>query len=197
MLMLDSSLNLCFKHLRFGGGILNTLRTPTPNDPYVGAGEIRMLSEYLDYFRAVFRRKSEGLSSLALRQSLPPSTMHLAGMLKHLAFVEDYWFSYRFKGAEPVAPWNTAPWDDDPDWDWNSAIADRDAEIFELYDAAVETSRAIQQEVDSMDTVVFRPISGQETMNFRWVMLHMIEEYARHCGHADLLRESIDGQTGD
>lgn len=171
--------------------------TPAPVDPNVGAGEFQMLSEFLDYFRTVLRRKAEGLDESQLRRRIAASSINLAGMLKHLAFVEDYWFSYRLKGNAPASPWDTALWEEDPDWDWNSAADDEIPSIFALFDGAVLASRSIQDSGLQLDTVVARPIVGEETMNFRWIMIHMIEEYSRHCGHADLIREAIDGQTGD
>ncbi|GAB2893540.1 DinB family protein [Neomicrococcus lactis] len=171
--------------------------TDLPPDPNVGSGERQMLTEFLDYYRAVIRRKVEGVSDEALKQSISPSTMTLGGLLKHLAFVEDYWFSFRLLGQEPSEPWRSAPWDDDPDWDWSSAATDTGAEIMALYDESVDASRKVQLDTSDLDAQVVQPINGQEDMSYRWVLVHMIEEYARHAGHADLLRERIDGQTGD
>lgn len=173
------------------------VRSVLPPEPSVSSDEREMLFSFLDYYRAVIRRKAEGLSDAEVRETCPPSTMNLIGMIKHLAFVEDYWFGHRLAGNEPCHPWDLAPWQQDPDWDWNSAIDDSQHEVFALFDKAVDASRSIQSRIDTLSAKVARPSAGEEDMTFRWILVHMIEEYARHAGHADLLREKLDGQTGD
>src|SRR6478736_2283534 len=84
-----------------------------PGIPY-GSDEVGMLRAYLDHYRATIRLQASGLTDAQLDQVLPPSDLTLGGMLKHLAFVEDWWFSYNLAAREPAPPWDTAPWDDDP-----------------------------------------------------------------------------------
>jgi hypothetical protein len=130
------------------------------------------------------------------------------GEHQHMAWVEDCWFSRRLWGDDPADQWATAPWDDDCDWEWTSAAADAPDELLALWRAAVQHSRArVAQAIaegsgvcsggSAFDRLAAVPWEGGEAPNLRWMVLHMIEEYARHNGHADLLREAIDGETGE
>ncbi|MDO4240201.1 DUF664 domain-containing protein [Micrococcus sp.] len=127
--------------------------------------------------------------------------MTLGGMLKHLAFVEFFWFEVTADGAPTSEPWVSVDWDADPDWDWNSAGADSAERLHELWTTAVERSRAVVARLlaDGPATLdAMHPAwGGRGHVSLRWILTHMIEEYARHNGHADLLREQIDGQTGE
>jgi len=165
-------------------------------DPPQRGTEAELLLAFLDRQRATFGRKTSGLDAEQLSRTLPPSTMTLAGMLKHLAFVEDYWFSYVFAGNDVAPVFRDVDWRADPDWDWTSALADEPAALRALHDGTVVHSRAVVagEELDA-DSVRANRRTG-EKFSLRWVVLHMIEEYARHNGHADLIRESIDGQRG-
>jgi uncharacterized damage-inducible protein DinB len=167
-------------------------------DPETLTDELSLLSEFLDYHRATLVMKMSGLTQEQLSVSVPPSPLTLAGLVKHLALVEDSWFHDRLLGHDLPEPWASAPFDDDVDWDFHSAIHDSPSELLDLYAAACERSRAAVAEVggDLLATMV-RPTRRGERFNLRWILLHMIEETARHNGHADLLRESIDGQTGE
>lgn len=170
-------------------------------EPSFSNDEVGMLRSYLDHFRATIRLQTSGLSDEQLTQTLPPSDLTLGGMLKHLAFVEDYWFSYNLAANDPAPPWDSAPWDDDPDWDWHSAAGTPHAELDALLAAAIERSdacldAALAQDPDLGRRVARpRPPEKGETATLRWVLVHMVEEYARHAGHADLIRQSIDGAT--
>lgn len=166
-------------------------------DPPQRGTEAELLFAFLDRQRATFGRKTSGLDAEQLSRTLSPSTMTLAGMLKHLAFVEDYWFSYVFAGNDVAPVFRDVDWRDDPDWDWTSALADEPAALRALHDGTVVHSRAVVagEELDA-ESVRANRRTG-EKFSLRWVVLHMIEEYARHNGHADLLREAIDGQTGE
>jgi hypothetical protein len=120
-------------------------------------------------------------------------------MLKHLALVEDDWFQVKFLGRPELEPWASAPFDVDPDWDWHSAANDTPDDLLRLYDAACTRSRAAVVEVGGdLDrrSAVTDPRTGA-TISLRWILLHMIEETARHNGHADMLREAIDGYVGE
>ncbi len=170
-------------------------------DPSFSNSEVGMLRSYLDHFRGTVRLQASGLSDAQLDQTLPPSDLTLGGMLKHLAFVEDYWFSYNLLAHEPSPPWDTAPWDDDPDWDWHSAAGASHAELDGLLAAAIARSdecldASLARDPDLGRLVDrARPPEKGETATVRWVLVHMVEEYARHAGHGDLIRQSIDGAT--
>jgi MoaA/NifB/PqqE/SkfB family radical SAM enzyme len=154
---------------------------------------------FLDFYRATVRRQAEGLTPEQLATPLAPAIMTLGGMLKHLALVEESWFLRYLEGQELSEPWVGVDWDTDPDWEWHSAAADPPEELFALYDRAIAvandcTDRALAKA--GLDTPSVRP-SRREGVPFtlRWILVHLIEEYARHAGHADLIRESIDGQV--
>lgn len=170
-----------------------------PNPPG-SADELTMLTAFLDYQRATLAWKTERVDAAGLAATLPPSTMTLGGLLKHLAWVEDYWFSYRLHGDAPMDEFRDIDWDADPDWDWHSAANDSPEHLREIWLAAAERSRAqvargVQQ--GGLDMLMATPWPNGAAMSLRWILVHMIEEYARHNGHADLLRESVDGETGE
>ncbi|MGA9277650.1 DinB family protein [Ilumatobacter sp.] len=168
------------------------------HDPHLQADERTSLNEFLDYHRATFLSRIEGLDHEQLNRRLPPSDLTLASLAKHLAFVEDHWFQSDFMGAPMPAPWTDAPFDDDRDWELHSAIDDDPADLIAWYTAACERSRVVAAAAGSLDSLSHR-INDREGMAFslRWIMLHMIEETARHNGHADFIRESIDGLVGE
>lgn len=170
-------------------------------EPAYSNDEVGMLRGFLDHYRATIRMQASGLTDAQLDQTLPPSDLTLGGMLKHLAFVEDYWFSYNLRAHEPAPPWDAAPWDDDPDWDWHSAAGAPHAELDALLADAIARSDDHLEAVLAADAELDRPVARPrepgkgETATVRWVLVHMVEEYCRHAGHADLIRQSIDGAT--
>ena len=170
-------------------------------EPASSNDEVGMLRSFVDHYRSTIRRQASGLTDAQLDQALAPSDLTLGGMLKHLAFVEDYWFSYHLLARDPAPPWDTAPWDDDEDWDWHSASGATHAELDALLAAAIARSDACLDEALAADPELDRPVARPRdpakgaTATVRWVLVHMLEEYARHAGHADLLRQSIDGAT--
>lgn len=171
-------------------------------DPPLQADEVTMLRAWLDFHRDTLRRKTDGLTAEQLARPLPPSTMTLGGMLKHLALVESNWFDAVLRGEPMMPPFDTADWDADWDWDWHSAGGDSPEELRRLLDTAVaRADRAVDTVLagpDGLDTASARTSKRHGTpFSLRWILCHMIEEYARHNGHADLIRESIDGQTGE
>jgi uncharacterized damage-inducible protein DinB len=182
-------------------GDLETDQHGRPEPPHE-SDEAATLLGFLDYQRATLAWKCRGLSDEQLRIPLPPTSMTLGGMLKHLAYVEDYWFT-EVAGAEPAPePWASVDWKADPDWEWRSAATDAGDELRALWAGRVARSRAIvsAQFGQGEDRALGRAHaawSGQGRVSLRWVLVHMIEEYARHNGHADLIRESIDGETGE
>jgi hypothetical protein len=115
-----------------------------------------------------------------------------------MALVEDSWFTERFAGQPEPAPWAGVDWDADPDWEHHSAAEDTPEALLALYAASCERSRAVYAAAESLDqhSVVGDRRTGAP-FTLRWIMLHMIEETARHNGHVDLLREAIDGVTGE
>jgi uncharacterized damage-inducible protein DinB len=159
--------------------------------------ELVNLTRFLEDHRAIFRAKAGGLDHDQLQRSLPPSDLTLGGMIKHLAFVEDWWFG-RTLLNDQAELWVRVDWAADPDWDWHSAAEDDPDQLWALWEDAVTCSRAAVAADPRPDRLArkARP-DGREPVTLRWILTHMIEEYARHNGHADLIRQSIDGQVGD
>jgi len=171
-------------------------------DPPQSGPEFELLMGFWNYHRDTLRMKTAGLTAEQLAQPLPPSDLTLGGMLKHLAVVENSWFSEDLLGGPLMSPFDTAPWDDDRDWEWHSAGQDSPQELRELFDAAtLRTDEIIAQTMagpDGLDTLtVVKNGRTGEPYSLRWLMVHMVEEYSRHNGHADFLREAIDGETGE
>jgi len=164
------------------------------------ADETTTLLGFLDLQRATLAWKCGGLDAEGLRATLPPSSMTLGGMLKHLAYVEDLWLSRWMHGNEPAPPWDTVDWTADEDWDWHSAAGQTPEELLGLWQDAVARSRELVRQAladGGLDGLARRSDETGHSPNLRWILFHMIEEYARHVGHADLLRESVDGLTGE
>ena len=159
--------------------------------PLLG-GERETLRAYLDYHRATLEMKCQGLSDEELRQrSMPPSTLTLLGLVRHMAEVERTWFR-RVVNAEDIPLRWSAEGDFQAAYD---ASASTRAEAFGAWQEEVEHARRIERAAGSLDVTGYQARWG-EKVSLRLVMLHMIHEYARHNGHADLIRESIDGQVG-
>lgn len=168
-------------------------------EPPLAADEAATLLGFLDFQRATLAWKTDGVDDAGLRLPLRdhPSGMTLAGLLKHLAYVEDYWFSEVVAGREDVEPWAGVDWRADADWDWHSAVQDDGEGVRDQWRTSVERSRAVLAERTGDLAVTSPAWGGRAHVSLRWVLTHMIEEYARHNGHADLLREQVDGQTGE
>ena len=161
------------------------------------ASEWELLSDFLDYYRGVMVRKAQGLTREQLAVRLGPSTLTVGGLVKHLALVEHSWFHCRLLGNEYDEPWAAVDWDSDPDWEFRTAADDEPEALLRLYEDACARSRAAVAEVGDLDAMSQAPNRRGERFSMRWIPIHMIEETARHAGHADLIRESIDGTTGD
>jgi uncharacterized damage-inducible protein DinB len=181
--------------------VATVTETTERTDPPLAAGEADTVLAYLDYQRNTLRWKTEGLTQTQLATRLEPSTLTLGGLLKHMALVEDNWFSVVLLGNEDAEPWRGLDWDADPDWEFRTAADDTPDELRRLLDEAIAASdRNIRQVLasDGPDGLSVRESRRREgRFSLRWILLHMIEEYARHNGHADLIRESIDGATGE
>ena len=168
-------------------------------EPPVGSGEIEMLLGFLDYQRSTLEWKTRGLDATGFAQRVSPSSMTLGGILKHLAWVEDHWFSYFLFNVDRSEPWKSVDWSADQNWEWNSASSDSPEDLRALWTAACERSRENVRSVISagLGQRAVRTWPNGESPSLRWIIVHMIEEYARHNGHADYLRESVDGETGE
>ena len=158
--------------------------------PRYAAPEKQMLAEYLDFHRNTLKWKIEGLSLEDAARPMTPSGLSLLGMMKHVAFVERWWFQEVFAGEDPEYPWT----DDDPDADFRIEPGETVESVGALYDAECEAARRIVEGA-SLDDVAAKKKERGYTL--RWIVLHMIEETARHNGHADILREAIDGKIGE
>jgi uncharacterized damage-inducible protein DinB len=161
--------------------------------PPLTGGERETLRAFLDYHRATLAWKCEGLGDDDLRRrSMPPSTLTLLGLVRHMAEVERTWFRMVINGEDlPLV------WSDERDYQaaYDASGAGR-AEAFGAWEREVGHARRIERAAESLEVTGVRPHSGGERVSLRLVMLHLIHEYARHNGHADFLREGIDGTTG-
>lgn len=166
-------------------------------EPQRAADERTTLLEFLDYHRATTLDKVDGLTHEQLNRALLPSGTSMAGLLKHLALVEDSWLQERMLAAPSPPPWDTAPFDDDPDWDFHSAHFDTPERLVALYRGACDRSRAAVAGFDDLDAMTRAPNGRGEHFSLRWILVHLIEETARHNGHLDVLRELTDGATGE
>jgi uncharacterized damage-inducible protein DinB len=167
------------------------------HDPDPAASERDALAQYLDYQRETILLKAEGLDRRQLATAIPTSGLTLAGILYHLALVEESWMEEEFSGLPPREPWDKVDWDADRDWEFRTAVTLDGDEVRQRYRDACERSRAVAATAASLDQRSVKPLRGGTLFTLRWVLLHLIEETARHAGHADLLRESIDGSTGE
>ena len=155
--------------------------------PFI-ADERKMLASWLDLHRDTLLVKCEGLSPEQLvTRSVRPSELSLLGLVRHMAEVERNWFQRVLRGAEAPPHYR----EDDPDADFRGTDPLRATEDFSIFRSECDDSRAVEASATSLDDV-----DRGGGISLRWIMVHMIEEYARHNGHADLLRERIDGARG-
>ncbi|MGY1661728.1 DUF664 domain-containing protein [Geodermatophilus sp. SYSU D00705] len=171
----------------------------TWSGPPLAGDETTTLLGSLERQRATFAWKTGGLDTAGMRRTVGASAMTLGGLLKHLAFVEALTFSTKLLGRSPGVPWETVDWDADPDWIWRTAAEDTPEELHALWLDAVVRSRAAVAELLE-DGGLDRMGSGWpdgEVASLRRLLIDLIEEYARHVGHADLIRESVDGLVGE
>jgi uncharacterized damage-inducible protein DinB len=166
-------------------------------DPPLAGTEQETLLGFLDYHRDTLMTKVDGLSQEQLGRDHPPSTMTLAGLVKHLAYVEDGWFHETFAGHQIPEPWNEVDWTDDPDWEWHSAVDDDPEALRAIWNTSVARSKEAVAAAESLEQPSKQTGREGRPFSLRWILCHMVEEYARHNGHADLLREAIDGSTGE
>jgi uncharacterized damage-inducible protein DinB len=168
--------------------------------PPPAAGEAATLLGFLDFQRDTLRMKCRGLTAEQLDRTLPPSTLTLGGLLKHLAVVEAGWLNQFFAGGVVRPSWLDEMVPDDPDWSLTSASGASPDQLFAWLDESVAVSDQIIAGAlagpDGLGALSTAQEAG-ERVSLRWIVCHLIEEYARHNGHADLIRQSIDGQTGE
>ncbi|MFF1834496.1 DinB family protein [Streptomyces sp. NPDC058231] len=170
------------------------MTTEERSEPAVTAAERPMLEGWLDYHRDTLGLKCAGLTDAQLREaSVPPSQLSLLGLVRHMAEVERHWFRNVMadEGSKPL--YYT---DEDADGDFHPTDADTWEKDGAVWRAEVEAAREIAARHGLDDLSAGRSSRGEQ-FNLRWIYTHMIEEYARHNGHADLVRERIDGATGD
>ncbi|MBD0674228.1 DinB family protein [Streptomyces sp. CBMA156] len=162
-------------------------------DPPMTADEAATLTAFLDYHRGTLALKCAGLTDDQLRlRSVPPSNLSLLGLVRHMAEVEQYWFQCVLLGQEITDRFCTQENEDGDFDDVDTADAAAD---FAVWQAEIEAARRAVEGLP-LDTVGKSPRRGQP-VTLRWILAHMVEEYARHNGHADLLRELVDGSTGE
>jgi uncharacterized damage-inducible protein DinB len=169
-------------------------------EPPVAGDETDTLIGSLERQRRILAWKCGGLDAAGMNATVAASSVTLGGLLKHLALVEDEYFSRRLLGRDFGPPWDTVDWDADPDWEWHSAAEDRPEQLLALWQDAVARSRAAVSEALARGGVgqlaSFTWPDGRSP-SLRRILIDMIEEYARHVGQADLIRESVDGLVGE
>ncbi|MEV0643889.1 DUF664 domain-containing protein [Phytomonospora sp. NPDC050363] len=165
--------------------------------PPVAGSELDTLVGCLERNRLTFAWKCGGLDAAGLNTRVASSTITLGGLLKHMALVEDDMFSQRLTGAGPAEPWAGVDFDADPDWEWRTAADDSPEELMALWERSVDLSRANVRAAGDPEHVAAYVSGAGESPYLRLLLVDMIEEYARHTGHADLIRESVDGLVGE
>ena len=163
--------------------------------PAHDAGEREMLTGWLEHHRGILIWKCEGLAAEQLRRrAVPPSTLSLLGLVRHMAQVERAWFRQVFLGEDVPDLYDGSA---DADADFNDVDQADPAEAFSAFERECAASRQVVAQASSLDVLSKQAAerTGQ-SWSLRWIVTHMIEEYARHNGHADLLRERVDGSTG-
>lgn len=171
-----------------------------PWEPPFAGPEVEHLVGSLERLRATFRWKAGGLDAEGLAFRLPSSTLSLGGLLKHLAWAEDLMFTHKLSGAPQSEPWASVDFGSNPDWEFTSAVDDSPEGLYALWDTTVERSRVRLADAlasGGLDQPVAIGDVYGITVSLRRLVCDLIEEYGRHTGHADLLREAVDGLTGE
>lgn len=181
---------------------------PTPDlpldtalhEPSMTAGEVELLLFALERSRAQLAWKCGGLDAEGLGRAHPPTTMTLGGLLKHLALIEDWTTARKVTGQPMPAPWDAVDFDADPDWEWRTGATDPPAELYRLWAGAVQRSRAAWAAAladGGLDQPSRLDLGTDPNPNLRRILVDLHDEYARHVGHADVLREAVDGLVGE
>jgi Protein of unknown function (DUF664) len=178
----------------------NNAWEPPPWEPPLAGNELEHLVGALERLRTTFRWKADGLDSTGLQTRVGASTLTLGGLLKHLAVVEDIYFTDKLTGESLGEPWASVEWDGDFDWPFTSAANDTPEQLYAIWDEAVERSRTRLDAAladGGLDQLVHAAAPDGTRASLRRLVCDMIEEYGRHTGHADLLREAVDGRVGE
>jgi len=171
-----------------------------PWEPPLAGTEVEHIVGALDRLRTTFRWKADDLDAAGLKVSVGASSLTLGGLLKHLAGVEDYTFTTKLRGKPLGAPWDATGWDGSNDWEFESAADDTPEELYGWWDGAVERSRARLDKAltdGGLDQLAHVSRPDGRHASLRRLLCDLIEEYGRHTGHADLIREAVDGRVGE
>jgi len=174
--------------------------TPPPWEPPPAGTEAEHLVGALDRLRITFRWKAGDLDAAGLQTRIGASSLTLAGLLKHLALAEDHYFNAKLSGEPLGGSWDAVDWDSDPDWEFTSASDDTPEQLYALWDSAVARSRARFDAAladGGLDQRAHVSAPDGRHASLRRLLFDLIEEYGRHTGHADMLREAVDGLTGE
>lgn len=186
--------------VRIGAYVVAMTDNDTPWEPPLAGTEAEHLLGALDRLRTTFRWKADDLDAAGLRARIGASSLTLGGLLKHLARVEAQISGPKLSGAPIDAPWDTVDWDTGHDPEFDSAADDPPDELYALYDSAVHRSRARFAAAvadGGLDQLVHLSWPDGRRASLRRLLCDLIEEYGRHTGHADLLREAVDGRVGE
>jgi uncharacterized damage-inducible protein DinB len=169
-------------------------------EPDPAVDEVETLRGFLNFQRATLKWKCAGLERSQMNVAVAKSTITLGGLLKHMTFVENEWF-WRWVGDnDRLEPWLSADFAVEPDWEFTSAADEPVETLTSNWLASCELSESVLDAClkdGGLDQLAKRKWPSGESPSLRWILVHMIEEYARHNGHADFIRESIDGETGE
>lgn len=174
--------------------------TPPPWEPPLAGSEVEHLLGALGRLRTTLRWKAGHLDEAGLRHRIPSSSLSLGGLLLHLAMVEDFTFSTKLRGDELVEPWRSLGHDGSPDWEFTAADTMTPAGLYDVFDTAVARN---DQRIASafaeggLDFGAHVDDGLGHHPSLRRLLCDMLEEYGRHTGHADLLREAYDGMVGE
>ena len=172
----------------------------TPWEPPFAGTDVEHLVGALDRLRWTFRWKADALDAAGLQTRIGASSLTIGGLLKHLAAVEDYHFTTKLRGEPMGAPWDATGWDGSNDWEFSSAADDTPDELYALWDGAVDRSRVRLDQAladGGLDQLAHTSDGEGHHASLRRLVCDLIEEYGRHTGHADLLREAVDGRVGE
>ena len=172
-----------------------------PWEPPLAGTEAEHLIGALERLRTTFRWKADGLDAAGLDAHVGASALTLGGLLKHLAAAEDYMWTVKLSGTPIGAPWDALGWDGSKDWDFTfDTTADSTEQLYELWDGMVQRSRGRLGAAladGGLDQLVYLAWPDGSRVSLRRLVCDLIEEYGRHTGHADLLREAVDGRVGE
>ena len=174
--------------------VSHVTRPPAPEIP-LAADELTTLTAFLDFYRAALLDRAWGLTPEQMNTRLEPSTLTLQRLIGHMTGVEMGWFLEKFDGQPAPDYVENLDWEADPDAEMTRAESLSTEELLAEFSAQCEDSRRRTAAAESLDQLSVLTSQSGEHFNLRWILVHMIEEYARHCGHADLIRESIDGNV--